>query len=61
MLALGSSAAVDPAAIIAVTVAVQPDPVDRALVSFLVSFTYVRARSAQSIANRWHRSRTLLT
>jgi putative restriction endonuclease len=61
MPALGSYPAVDPPAIVAVTVAVQPHPVDHALVSFLVSFTYVRTRSVQSITNRRHRSRTLLT
>jgi hypothetical protein len=43
MLALGSYAAVDPPAIVAVMVAVQLHPVDRAL----VSFTYVRTRSTQ--------------
>jgi hypothetical protein len=48
MLVLGSYAAVDPSAVVAVTVAVQP-PVDHALVSFLVSFTYVRTRPAQTI------------
>ena len=48
MLALGSYAAVDPAVIVAVMVAVQPHRVDHALVSFVVSFTYVRNRSVHT-------------
>jgi hypothetical protein len=42
----GSYASVDPPAIVAVTVSVRPHRVGYAPVSFLVSFTYIRSRSA---------------
>jgi hypothetical protein len=44
----GSYAAVDPPAIVAVTAAVRPHRVDDGLVSFLVSFSYVRNPSAHT-------------
>ena len=60
MLALGSFAAVDLPAIVAVMAAVEHHPVDQALVSFVVSFSYVRRRSARTTEDGQPRSRTLL-
>jgi hypothetical protein len=46
---------------VAVIVAVQPHRADHALVSLLVSFTYVRNRSAHATQNRQRRLRIWLT
>jgi hypothetical protein len=60
VLALGSFAAVDLPATAAVIVAVEHHSVDQALVSFLVSFAYVRNRSTRITEDGQPRSQTLL-
>lgn len=55
-----SFATVDLPAVIAVMVAVEYHRVDQGLVSFLVSFTYVRTRLAGTTYNRQPRSQTLV-
>lgn len=48
----GPGTAIESLAIVAVMAAVQPHPVNHAVVSFVVSFTYVRTHPAHTTQNR---------